>query len=240
MEGWDLDKVKELKAQYEAVGATSTSSYHFLSSIVQAGTPPRGRGIGWLQQLLVQGSPGDIRSVIARAEHLHKEVFTADLERIIQMIKSSGRVEKWQHEKIDAVEAALEKGWVEVTPEQLTVLRQIQEVAKGRRTWWANRAAQGRRFMLIYSSLSQSNRMLQADFDFITELFGPAYRELTKPSFKEGDLVKVKRRFHPDGSLLGVITAGPKVRGEDIAYDVLTGDEGIISVARSNLLKRLK
>ena len=97
MEGWDLEKVKELKGQYEAAGVTSTSSYNFLSSIVQAGTPPRGRGIGWLQQLLAQGSPSDIRSVIARAEHLHKEVFTADLERVIQMIKSSGRVEKWQH-----------------------------------------------------------------------------------------------------------------------------------------------
>jgi hypothetical protein len=45
MEGWDLEKVKELKGQYEAAGVTSTSSYNFLSSIVQAGTPPRGRGI---------------------------------------------------------------------------------------------------------------------------------------------------------------------------------------------------
>lgn len=238
MEGWDLEKVKELKAQYEAAGVTSTSSYNFLSSIVQAGTPPRGRGIGWLQQLLAQGSPGDIRSVIARAEHLHKEVFTADLERIILMIKSSGRVDKWQHEKIDAVEAALEKGWVEVTPEQIVVLRQIQEVAKGRHTWWMNRAAQHRRFMLIYGGLSQSNRMLQADFDFITELFGPAYRELTKPSFAEGDLVRVKSRT--PRVILGVVTSPPKVVGDDICYDILAGDVGIIPVARDKLLKRLK
>jgi hypothetical protein len=176
--------------------------------------------------------------VIARAEHLHKEVFTADLERIIQMIKSSGRVEKWQHEKIDAVEAALEKGWVEVTPEQLTVLRQIQEVGKHRHSWWMNRASQHRRFMLIYGGLSQSNRMLQADFDFITELFGPAYRELTKPSFAEGDLVRVKS-LTPQ-VILGVVTSPPRVVGYDICYDILAGDVGIIPVARDKLLKRLK
>lgn len=240
MEGWDLEKVKELKAQYEAAGVTTTSSYNFLSSIVHAGTPPRGRGITWLQQLLEQGAPSDISKVLARLDRLIKEVPTADMDRFPQMIRNSGRVDRWQHEKIDEAEAALEKGWMEVTPEQIAVLQQIQEVAKGRRTWWANRAGQHRRFILIYSSLSQSNRMLQADFDFITGLFGPAYRELTKPSFAEGDLVKVKRRFHPDGGLLGVITAGPKIRGEDVAYEVLTGDEGIISVARPNLLKRLK
>jgi hypothetical protein len=241
MEGWDLEKVKELKAQYEAAGVTSTSSYHFLSSIVHAGAPPRGRGITWLQQLLASGAPSDINAMLARAERLHKEVFTADLERIIQMIKSSGRVEKWQHEKIDAVEAALEKGWIDLTPERLAVLLQIQEISKGRRIWWANRPSQHRRFMLIYSGLThQSGRMLQADVDFVTELFGPAYRELTKPSFVEGDLVKVKRRFHPDGGLLGVVISGPAVRGEDVVYDVLAGDEGIISVARPNLMKRLK
>lgn len=240
MEGWDLEKVKVLKGQYEAAGVTTTSSYNFLSSIVQAGSPPRGRGIGWLQQLLDQGPPSDINKVLARVDVLRKEVFTADLERIYSMIKSSGRVETWQHEKIDEVEAALEKGWAEVTPEQLFVLQQIQEISKRRTAWWMGRPAQYRRFVLIYSGLAQNNRILQADLDFIAGLFGPAYRELTNPTFAEGDLVKVKRWFHPDGALLGMVMSGPTARGEDVAYDVLAGEDGIISVARTNLMKRLK
>jgi hypothetical protein len=92
--------------------------------------------------------------------------------------------------------------------------------------------------MLIYGGLSQSNRMLQADFDFITELFGPAYRELTKPSFAEGDLVRVKSQTPQ--VILGVVTSPPRVVGYDICYDILAGDVGIIPVARDKLLKRLK
>ena len=238
MEGWDLDKVKVLKGQYEAAGVVTTSSYRFLDSIVHAGVPPRGRGISWLQQLLEQGPPSDIKRVLERAKHLQAEVPTADLENIIRMIQNSGRVETWQHEKIDQAEAALEKGWVEVTPEQIVVLRQIQELGEHRHAWWMNRAAQHRRFRLIYSGLSQSNRMLQADFDFITELFGPAYRELTKPSFAEGDLVRVKSQT--PRVILGVVTSPPRVAGYDICYDILAGDVGIIPVARDKLLKRLK
>lgn len=240
MEGWDLDKVRELKAQYEAAGVTTTSSYNFLSSIVQAGSPPRGRGITWLQQLLEQGPPSDISKVLTRVERLIKEVPTCDMERFPQMIRSSGRVEKWQHEKIDAAEAALEKGWRDLAPSELAVMQSLIAIADARRYWWINRASQHRRYLLIKDILLKSGRIMQADFEFVTGLFGPAYRELTKPSFAEGDLVKVKGSPRSGGSQLGVITSAPKVKGDDVAYDVLIGEAGIVTVERDLLLKRLK
>ena len=238
MEGWDLEKVKELKAQYEAAGVTSTSSYRFLDSIVHAGQPPRGRGITWLQQLLEQGAPSDISKVVARLAFLSAEMPTADLSRIPQMIQNSGRIEQWQHEKIEAVEAAYAKGWKELTSEERFVLELLKVVGTNRRSWWYNRPAQQRRFDLIFSALGQGNRMMQADFEFVTELFGPAFRELTKPSFTEGDLVRVKSRMPQ--VVLGVVTSPPKVVGDDVCYDILAGDVGIITVARDKLLKRLK
>lgn len=240
MEGWDLEKVKKLKEQYEAAGVTSTSSYRFLDSIVHSGQPPRGRGILWLQQLLDQGAPIDISAVLARLAVVIADVPTADLNRIPQMIQNSGRVEQWQIEKIEEAEAAYAKGMKAVSPEERGVLMQLQKIGKHRRIWWRNRPAMHRRFERIYDALSQDNRMMQADFEFITELFGPAFRELTKPSFAEGDLVKVKRLFQEGGGILGVVTSPPKVVGDDVCYDILAGDVGIITVARDKLLKRLK
>lgn len=240
MEGWDLDKVKTLKAQYEAARVVTTSSYRFLDSIVHAGVPPRGRGITWLQQLLEQGPPSDIGRVLERAKHLQAEVPTADLENIIRMIQGSGRVETWQHEKIDQTEAALEKGWRPLAPEDMVILDSLFAIGAARRHWWNNRPGQARRWTLIKHELTANGRMMQADFEFITELFGPDYRELSNPSFAEGDLIRVKRRFKTDGPLLGVITAGPRVIDDGVGYEVLTGDEGIIVVQREYLLKRLK
>lgn len=241
MEGWDLDKVKVLKAQYEAAGVVTTSSYRFLDSIVHAGIPPRGRGISWLQQLLDQGPPSDIKRVLERAKHLQAEVPTADLENVIRMIQNSGRVETWQHEKIDEAEAALEKGWRTLSPEDHIIIGFLIDIGDARRYWWNNRPSQARRFTSIKKERAENDRIMQADFEFITELFGPAYRELCKPSFETGDLVRVKRLIRNSNSpLLGVITAGPRVSGDDVAYDVLTGEEGIITVQREYILKRLK
>ena len=93
MEGWDLDKVKALKAQYEAAGVTTTSSYNFLSSIVHAGTPPRGRGITWLQQLLEQGAQP---AVVGVGQHLALDApqqLAADVVEVHQVRLRPGGVE---------------------------------------------------------------------------------------------------------------------------------------------------
>lgn len=240
MEGWNLEKVKALKEQYEAAGVTSSSSYRFLSSLVQEGKPPRGRGIAWLQSLLIAGPPGDIKVILTRIDRIRQVSNAPDLDRISQMLKSSGRIESWQLKKIEEAEADLEKGHMEVTPEKLNILMQIHEIGKHRHTWWVNRPAQHRRFTRIFDDLSRSNQMLLSDFDFITGLFGPAYRELTNPTFAVGDLVKIKRRYYSGVDLLGVVTTSPKVRRDAVVYEVLTSDEGIIFVERDFLSKRLK
>jgi hypothetical protein len=239
MEGWDLDKVKELKAQYEAAGVTSTTSYRFLDSLVHAGQPPRGGGIAWLQQLLDQGAPSDIGAVAARAEQLAAEMPTFCLGGLSASILRRGRVEEWQRVTLDEAEAALAKGWRTLTPDEIRILSMLYEVGHARSNWWwSSRTAVWRRFLAIEKVIT-SGTILQADFEFMVKHFGPAYRELTKPTFKLGDLVRVR---DIDGKDLGrgVISSEPKIRYTHVAYDVIVSDRGLITAARDNIMKRLK
>jgi hypothetical protein len=65
-----MEQVQELADRYDACGFGNTSSGRFLRGIVISGQMPRGRGIGWLNDLISKGSPQNVEPLLAELKDL--------------------------------------------------------------------------------------------------------------------------------------------------------------------------
>jgi hypothetical protein len=100
-----MDQVRELAECYSECGLGETSSGRFLRSIVTDGRMPRGRGIGWLEELISKGSPQSVAPLLAeiveltlRTPRQDTKDELADLQR---RVKAGWQLSEFQKKTLD-------------------------------------------------------------------------------------------------------------------------------------------
>lgn len=234
MEGWDLEKVKELAAQYNAAGLGSTSTGVFLNSLATEGRPPRGGGIPWLQSIIAKGDPGRFKGLLQEVEELQRNCPTLQLVSIMRSLGRGDPLADWQLTRVEEARKLSQEPLIELTAEEIHIVKNLQCIISSRSSfYWASRPAIYQRIRAICEQIEKCVQIRRSDLDYLFEQFGPAVREMRSPKFKVGDLVG-----HVGGDA-GLVTSEPYVDGSSIYYNVLiSGKEQ--PILGSSLRKRLK
>jgi hypothetical protein len=218
---WNHDTVIELADGYRALGLEKSSAGRFICSIAQSGEAPRGRGISWLEEIVKQGLPCSLeqRDFLFTAAEAWP---TLGLRRVADSLQSTGTLEDWQRGLIDKACEELATGPLELNEPLRQLLLGLQDVyiARGN-SYWAGRPAIARRLEIIFKELKKESdrKLLNADYHFLTGAFGPAWREMSKPTFQPGDLC-----FNMQGEPL-MIVSGPTLGHGSPTYVVSDGTQ---------------
>ena len=234
MEGWDLEKVKELAEQYNAAGLRNTSAGNFLNSLVTEARPPRGGGIVWLKNIMDKGDPGRFTGLLKEVEELQRSCPTLQLVPIMRTLGRGDPLPDWQVERLEEARKLSQEPLIELTPEEIHIAQSLQSIISSRSSfYWSSRPAIYQRIRAVIERITTYMPIRRSDLDYLFEQFGPAVREMRKPKFAVGDLVG-----HVGGEA-GLVTSEPYVDGSAIYYNVLiSGKEQ--PILGSSLRKRLK
>jgi hypothetical protein len=233
MEGWDLEKVKELAGQYNAAGLGDTSSGRFLSSLVAAAAPPRGNGVRWLADLLAKGDPRRFKVQLDEVLQLAAACPTLDLAPLVRSLQRGEPLVDWQKKTLEEARAQAQEPCIELTPEEGRILRELCVMKVTRSAfYWGSRPGISARLDRIFNRFGADHPIRRSDFDYACDQFGPAVREMRNPTFKQGDLVSVP------GDLIGMVVSEP-FAGSTVLYDILVNGK-VVSFPLASLRKRIK
>lgn len=182
--------VIELAQSYRDLGLSVTAAGRFICSLADNGEQPRGRGVEWLEKLLKSGPPCT-REQYDFLKKASVEWPSLGLTDILRTLERSGQLDDWQREAVTDAQAAVAGGPLELNEPLREMLLNLKHAYTGRGSfYWAGRARQARRLQTIFKELEKGEgfKLLNADFDFLTGQFGPAWREMSKPTFNPGDL----------------------------------------------------
>jgi hypothetical protein len=173
-----MDQVLELADRYVECGLGDTSSGRFLRSIVTEGRMPRGRGIGWLEDLVSKGTPESVTPLLAEIDDLilrtprndTKEEL-ADLQR---RVKAGWQLSEFQQKTLDRLRQQVNdaKADMDLDERQLKLIRGLKDRFRySSPTYWASRPAISRRLSTIFGRWESETKICPDDWQFLRDNF---------------------------------------------------------------------
>jgi len=173
-----MDQVRDLAECYIECGLGETSSGRFLRSIVTDGRMPRGRGIGWLEELISKGVPqsvapllAEISELVLRTPRQDTKDELADLQR---RVKAGWQLSEFQKKTLDRLRQQVRdaKADLELDERQRKLVQGLYDRFRySSPTYWASRPAISKRLNTIFGRWGVEKRVCPDDWQFLRENF---------------------------------------------------------------------
>lgn len=193
--GMDWKLITELADAYQAAGMGETGSGRFLRSLASTQVPPRGRGIGWLNELLAKGPPA--QSTLALVSELaalieHAGASAHQLESLMKRVQKGHIMVEWEAKLVEEVRArATEVPVILSESERALVDAAVATVRTGSSFYWQSRPAQVRKIMTLHQ-MAEIDALRPCDLAWIRSKFSAVAKMVENPPYKPGDLCSAR------------------------------------------------
>jgi len=189
--GVDWKLITELAAAYDAAGMGETSSGRFLRSLASTQVAPRGRGVGWLNELLAKGPPpaatlalvSELAALIEHAgAHAHQ------FESLVKRVRQGHIMLDWERELVEEIRIRAQEAPIVLSEiEQALLDAAVATVSHGSTFYWQSRPAQVRKIYALHS-MALEQKLRPSDIAWIRTKFTAAAKMVENPPYKPGDL----------------------------------------------------
>jgi hypothetical protein len=173
-----MDQVRELAECYNECGLGETSSGRFLRSIVTDGRMPRGRGIGWLEELTSKGSPQSVAPLLAEIDDLTLRTVRQDtkdeLADLQRRVKAGWQLSEFQQKTLARLRQQVNdaKADMDLDARGVKLVHGLRDRLRcSSQTYWAARPAITRRLNTIFGRWGRETRICPDDWRFLRENF---------------------------------------------------------------------
>lgn len=237
-EGFDWGPVDAKHAQFVELGITDTWGARFLTSLVTTRQPPRGGGIGILEEIL-KTDLDQVRADLARLLPLQGKAGVDEdwLSELIFKVKKGNPLKTWHFQRLETIERKVATPEGAASEHMYDLVDKIRLLAKRRSSWyWGQRSSQYRRMKTIFVAAENREGLQTADIEWLISLFKGDMAELNNSKHKVGDLC-----FTRSGEM-AMVVSDPYVHSEQycVVHDVLINGVVVPHSATSLLKRKLK
>ena len=191
MTNWNHDRVKQLADMYDAAGLGNTSSGRFLRSLAIAGSPPRGGGITWLEQILTKGDPAIF---IQKADEVAAMIpmagtYEGRLHMMVKKLREVNPLADWEEAILTEIKVRDVTAFVKGTPLQQILLRAAFHKSQYQSpTYWSRRTGILNRLHSLFTANSKGSDLPAADWEWLEKTFKGVHRDLQLEIADVGEL----------------------------------------------------
>ena len=195
-----MDQVRELADRYDACGLGGTSSGRFLRSIVISGQMPRGRGIGWLSDLISKGSPQnveplleEIKDLIARSK---RDDTIKTLNDIMTRVQAGQNLSEHKLSELERLRKQVNDDLpdLELDDRQRDLMKGLSARKRySSYSYWASRPVISERLNQIFDRWSKYGKVSPDDWQYALDNFKGAVSEFEESRHPVGSLRWTRR-----------------------------------------------
>ena len=180
---FDLNKVEEYLSAYKNAGVAWTSQGKFLASLVESKSPPKGRGIQWLEDIFALGLPKSMNEEkMLQIEKIEKAAAVAQKPEDAEVLRDFSRKISLGRQLSEKQESFLSKlieraerevKYVEINDDTNAFIETLRyKVFYGTTAYyWQARESTYRRAMQIFSYYEKTRKIDTEDYEYIRSIF---------------------------------------------------------------------
>lgn len=180
---FELEKIEEFYKAYVLAGLSDSSNAKFLKSLLNEKTPPRGRGIDWLESIFNKGMPcAPTKENLEFSEHLLEiakklqyEEERNTLQEFSKKISIGQQLTEKQRKYMDVLIERANSGFtlVKIDDSIENFIRAIEGKIKFGVSgyYWNSRPGTYRKLCMIFEQFDKKNEISNNDIKFLREIF---------------------------------------------------------------------